>query len=64
VPSFIATKKNNAQGTWTAAGFQTAATLQTGTNGNWTIEYQSLVGGQSAPCNVTITLGPNPLPAA
>ncbi len=62
VPSFIGTKKNNSAATWSSVGFTTPIIYDPDPNGNWTIEAQSLVGGQDAPCNTPITLGPNPLP--
>ena len=62
VPSFIGTKKNNSAGTWSSAGFTTSISYDPDPNGNWTIEAQSLVGGQDAPCNTPLTLGPDPLP--
>ena len=60
VPNFSGTKKNNAQGTWTSAGFTTTVTFAVG-NGNYTIRQQSLQGGLPNPpggCNATIQVGP------
>jgi PKD repeat protein len=62
VPGFIGTKKNNAQATWSGAGFTTTLTFNPNQNGNWTIQGQSLVGGSSVPCNSGITLSPNAIP--
>lgn len=61
IPSFIGDKKNTAQPTWNSAGFSTTVQLDPNVNQNqnWTIEYQSIVGGQGAPCNVTITISPD-----
>jgi hypothetical protein len=63
VPGFIGTKRNNAQATWTGAGFTTTVLFNPDPNGNWTIEAQSLVGGRTVPCNSVITLGPDPIPS-
>ena len=61
IPSFIGDKKNTAQATWDAANFSTAVALDPAANqnANWTIESQSIVGGQGAPCNVTIVISPD-----
>ena len=59
---FIGSKVSNAQPTWQAARFTTTVTLSPNPNGNWTIQAQSIVGGQIAPCNSPITLSPDPLP--
>lgn len=61
VPDFANVKKNSAQNRWSAAGFTT--TVQTlPPNGNYDINYQSLVGGTRDPqpngCASTITVGP------
>jgi hypothetical protein len=63
VPGLAGQKKNNAQGIWSAAGFSTTVQLVPGANpnANWTIEYQSLNSGNTVVCNVTITIGPDPL---
>jgi hypothetical protein len=61
VPGFTGTRKNDAPGIWTAAGFTTQITFLPG-SGNYKIEYQSVVGGQESPCNVLITVGPDPIP--
>ena len=63
VPNFIGTKANDAQVTWGVAEFSTSVIFDPNPNpnGNWNIQAQSLVGGQRAPCNVDITLGPKPL---
>jgi hypothetical protein len=61
VPDYANTKKNNAQATWAAAGFTTQVQFQNG-NGNYTIHYQSIVGGTINPppngCAAVITVGP------
>jgi len=60
VPNFAGTKKNNAQGTWSAAGFTTNVTFAQG-KGNYTIGTQTLQGGLANPpggCNATIQVGP------
>jgi hypothetical protein len=61
VPSFIGVRKNNAQATWDAAFFTTSVQLDpdANPNANWNIQFQSIVGGQGAPCNVTITISPD-----
>jgi hypothetical protein len=62
VPGFAGTKKNSAQTGWEQAGFTTQVQFLPG-NGNYTIEYQSVVGFQPAPCNIEIAVGPDPVPA-
>ena len=61
VPDFFNVKKNNAQSRWSAAGFTTTVLFQSGSN-NYTIKYQSIVGGttdpQPAGCGTVITVGP------
>ena len=61
VPSFIGDKQKSAQATWDAAFFTTPVQLDpdASTTQNWTVEFQSLVGGQGAPCNVTIVISPD-----
>ncbi len=61
VPDFANVRKNNAQARWAAAGFTTTiATLPP--NGNYVVNYQSLVGGTVDPqpegCDSMITVGP------
>lgn len=66
VPDFANRQRNEAQGIWAAAGFTTTVTtLPSGQgqgNGNYQINYQSLVGGTINPqpngCGSTITVGP------
>ena len=61
VPDFFNVKKNSAQQRWTDAGFSTQVLFQNG-NGNYTIKYQSIVGGtidpQPAGCGSVVTVGP------
>ena len=61
VPDFFNVKKNQAQQRWTDAGFSTQVQFQNG-NGNFTIKYQSIVGGtidpQPAGCASVVTVGP------
>ena len=61
VPDFFNTKQNKAQERWADAGFTTIVLFQSGKN-NYTIKYQSIVGGvidpQPAGCDSTITVGP------
>lgn len=60
VPNFAGTKKNSAQTAWSAAGFVSTVTYRPG-NGNYTINYQSIPGGQLNPpggCNAIIQVGP------
>jgi Flp pilus assembly protein TadG len=55
VPDFNDHQRSEAQGLWTAAGFNT--TVQP-TNGNWKITSQTIVAGSSVPCTgTTITVG-------
>jgi hypothetical protein len=61
-PSFIGTRKNNAPGSWTAAGFSEPIVFDPDPGGNWQIQAQSLVGGFEQACNASITLGPDPVP--
>jgi PKD repeat protein len=64
VPSFIGSKKNSAQGLWNTARFTTTVLLDPNANQNqnWTIQSQSLVGGQTAPCNASVTISPTLAP--
>jgi len=62
VPVFSDTKRNKAPDIWQAAHFTTPITFDPDPNGNWTVQGQSLVGGSSQPCNVSITLSPDPAP--
>jgi hypothetical protein len=58
VPGFTDVRKNDAQDIWTEDhGFQTTVNFLPG-SGNYRIRSQSLVGGQVAPCNAVITVGP------
>jgi len=57
VPAFIGRRRNDAQGMWTASGFTSAVTLQSG-SGNYWINYQSLAAGASQPCTAAIIVGP------
>jgi hypothetical protein len=66
VPSFIGKKRNTAQALWglprpPGAGFTTTVQLDPNAhpNQNWDIQWQSIVGGQASPCNVTIMVSPN-----
>jgi hypothetical protein len=61
VPGLAGTRRNNAQDAWSDRGFTTQVQFLAGP-GNYLIEYQSVVGEQEAPCNVDITVGPDPLP--
>lgn len=60
VPSFIGEKRRDAQGIWDPP-FTTTVLLDpdANPNQNWTIQSQSLVGGQAAPCNASITISPD-----
>jgi PKD repeat protein len=64
VPGLIGERKNAAQGIWDAAGFTTTVQLAPGAHPsqNWLIESQSLNSGVDAACNVTIVIGPDPVP--
>ncbi len=62
VPDFFKVKKNSAQQRWVVdAGFSTSVQFQSG-NGNYSIGYQSIVGGTIDPqpngCDAVITVGP------
>lgn len=57
VPAFIGRRRNDAQGMWTASGFTSAVTLQSG-NGNYWINYQSLAAGATRPCTAAVIVGP------
>jgi PKD repeat protein len=61
VPDFGNTKANKAQSKWTTAGFTTSVLFQPGQN-NYTINYQSIIGGtidpQPSGCDAVITVGP------
>ena len=61
VPDFGGLRKNDAQDRWSDAGFTTTVTLQAG-QGNYRINFQSLLGGTIDPqpngCDSTITVGP------
>jgi hypothetical protein len=60
VPSFQGTSFNSADETWSAAGFTGSVTAASGSNGNFTVNYQSIVGGQVNPpggCGASIVLG-------
>jgi hypothetical protein len=61
VPSFIGQKQKNAPGIWTGASFTTTVLLDPDANSsqNWVVQSQSLVGGQPAPCNASITISPD-----
>jgi PKD repeat protein len=61
VPDFFNVKHNSAQSRWSAAGFTTPVLFLPPSN-NYTIKYQSIVGGttdpQPAGCSTVITVGP------
>jgi hypothetical protein len=66
VPSFIGKKRNKAQELWgvpkpPGAGFTTSVQFDPNAHptANWDIQWQSIVGGQAAPCNVDIMVSPN-----
>lgn len=63
VPNFAGVRKNEAQATWTAAGFTTTVQfIDNGNNGNYDIGSQSISGGTLNPlggCSpATFTVGP------
>ena len=66
VPGLAGQKRRDAQDLWNAAGFSTIVQLVPGASetANWTIQYQSLNSGNAVTCNVTIQIGPDPLPTA
>jgi len=53
VPAFVGTKKNDAQGTWSGAGFSTSMVF-VGGNGNWTIRRQDVEANVWVDCDLTI----------
>lgn len=61
VPDFFKVKKNAAQQRWSDADFTSSVQFQAG-NGNYSIGYQSIVGGtidpQPSGCASVITVGP------
>jgi PKD repeat protein len=61
VPDLQGVRRNNAQALWSAEGFTTTVNYRPGP-GNYTIRYQSLLGGDEDPqpggCDATITVGP------
>ncbi|MGH2384669.1 MAG: TadE/TadG family type IV pilus assembly protein [Candidatus Limnocylindria bacterium] len=59
VPNFSDKRRNEAQAIWTAAGFGGAITFN-GSQGNWKIQRQSLVGGDWVDCAAGITLYEDP----
>ncbi len=58
VPLFEGTQFSAAQDRWEAAGFSTEVDIAPGDkkNQDWTIQWQSIVGGLPVPCNDTITV--------
>jgi PKD repeat protein len=58
VPGFTGTQYYDAQTMWEDARFTTDIDIAPGDkkNQDWTIQWQSIVGGQETPCNVTITV--------
>lgn len=61
VPNFANVRRNSAQALWSGAGFSTNVQFLAG-NGNYSIQFQSLVGGTLDPqpngCASSITVGP------
>jgi beta-lactam-binding protein with PASTA domain len=57
MPQLVALKVNSGQAAFQTAGFTGTYTAQAG-NGNYTIQYQSLIGGQMYPCTSSVTVGP------
>jgi hypothetical protein len=56
VPGFSGSRVNDAPATWSAAGFSGPLTVSRPPNGNYPIKNQTIVGGQSVPCNSSITV--------
>jgi PKD repeat protein len=57
IPSFNNVKRNNAQSTYTGAGFTGTVSDGPGApNGNYTIKSQSLTANSQVPCNSNITV--------
>lgn len=59
VPNFTGVTRNVAGGMWTGAGFNAARITYAGT-GDFTIQRQSLVGGDWVACDSSITVYENP----
>jgi Flp pilus assembly protein TadG/beta-lactam-binding protein with PASTA domain len=57
MPQLIGLKVNNAQAPYNSAGFTGTFTATTPPNGNYTVQTQSLVGGQTYPCSSSVTVG-------
>jgi hypothetical protein len=56
VPGFSGLRVNDAPATWSAAGFSGSLTVSRPPQGNYPIKNQTIVGGQSVPCNSSITV--------
>jgi beta-lactam-binding protein with PASTA domain len=57
MPQLVGERKNDASSLYRAATFTGSVTAQSG-NGNYIIQYQSLIGGQTYPCDSSVTVGP------
>jgi beta-lactam-binding protein with PASTA domain len=57
MPQLVGAKVNNGQSLFNGAKFTGSYTQQAG-NGNYTIQFQSLIGGQTYPCTSSVTVGP------
>lgn len=58
MPQLVGLKVNNAEAPWRTAGFTTGSFIKAPGNGNYDVQFQSLVGGQSYPCDEDVTVGP------
>jgi beta-lactam-binding protein with PASTA domain len=58
MPQLVGIKVNSAEAPWRSAGFTTGSFTAQNGNGNYTVQYQSLIGGQTYPCSSSVTVGP------
>jgi beta-lactam-binding protein with PASTA domain len=58
MPQLVGVRVNSAQAPWRAAGFVTGTFTAQNGNGNYIVQYQSLIGGQVYPCASDVTVGP------
>ena len=58
MPQLVGVKVNSAESPWRSAGFVTGTFTAQNGNGNYNVQYQSLIGGQVYPCSSNVTVGP------
>ena len=56
MPQLVGLKVNSAEAPWRAQGFTGTFTTGAG-NGNYVVQFQSLIGGQAYPCDSNVTVG-------